>query len=890
MAKLTPVMRQYADAKAQHPDAVLFFRLGDFYEMFYEDAVLASGLLGITLTSRNKESPESEPMAGVPHHAAHGHIAKLLAAGHKVAICEQLADPAKTKGIVPRAVVRVVTPGLVTDEDQLDARDNHFLAAVEAQDASFGVALLDLSTGELLAATLSDTTLALGELARAAPREILFGPGTDAIAEAFRVFSPATTARRQEAPVVDADAILARVVGTDAAADAIAHHEPVARAAAARALDLAALCSPRFGVPVRRVGSLEVSATLHLDETAQTHLEIARGLDGSRRGTLLETVDRTLTSGGARLLRRRLLAPLSDVARIRERLEGVERFVTNPGARAELRAALKSVPDLERIAVKVALGQATPRDLGLLRDGLRVFPTLIATLASVRGIPENSARSPILLEDPALFALGDLLARALVDRPASSDKERGFVRPGFDAELDEARKLSEHGAALTGELEAQLRKDTGAAAIRIKYNSVFGWYIEVTRSHLAKVPATWRRKQTVATGERFTTDALDQLAADIESASARETERETSLWADLCEAARKIDTKLREAAAALAELDVQAALAEIAHENDYVRPEVDGSSILDITDGRHPVVERHSAKGRFVPNDTTLDADGGRLYLVTGPNMAGKSTLMRQVALIVILAQAGSYVPAKRARIGVVDRVLSRVGASDNLARGESTFMIEMRETAAILRSATQRSLVILDEIGRGTSTYDGLAIAWAVTEHLHDKIRCRALFATHYHELTVLADTAAHLVNVSVSAREHEGGIAFLHRLTKGPASRSYGIAVARLAGLPKSVLKRATTLLEAFEAEARGTDAPRSERSPSASTASQLALFAAPTAPATPAPVAPSDQFVLEKLRKADLDRMTPIEALTLLAELRDKLDDARGPSAGRRTARTK
>ena len=875
MAKLTPVMRQYADAKALHPDAILFFRLGDFYEMFFDDAVVASSVLGITLTSRNKESPTSEPMAGVPHHSAHGYIARLLAAGHKVAICEQLADPSKVKGIVPRAVVRVVTPGLVTDDDQLEARENHFLCALEHLEGhGYGVALLDLSTGELSAATLPDAAQAVGEVSRASAREVLLGLGAADLEPTLREIVPRAVLRAPSAaPAVEAT--LDAVLGVEGGADARRTHGPAALAAAARVLAFAADCSPRAPLPVRRVGLLDVAHAMRVDETTQAHLELVRAADGGRAGTLLDTIDRTITAAGARALRRRVLAPLTDVGAIRARLDQVELLVIHARVRCELRSCLQGMPDLERLAVRVALGQATPRDLGLLRDGLAKIPGLRAAIESLPASERALAGLELSddpSQDPLVSDLAGLLGAALVERPPTLEREGSYIKDGFDEELDAARRTSRDGAALIVALEAKLREDTGAQGLRVRYNSVFGWYIEVTRSHLSKVPPTFRRKQTVATGERFSTDALDQLAADIESADERARERESGIWSRLVEQARRAEPRVRELSRRIAEIDVAAALAEVAHQNDYARPEVDGSEVIEIVDGRHPVVEQHAAKGRFVPNDTSLDTDGKRLYLVTGPNMAGKSTLMRQVALIALLAQAGSYVPARRARIGVVDRLLSRVGASDNLARGESTFMVEMRETAGILRAATRKSLVILDEIGRGTSTYDGLSIAWAVAEHLHDDVKCRALFATHYHELTELSKTAPHVCNVSVSAREHDGAVVFLHRLTDGPASRSYGVAVAKLAGVPDKVLGRARALLEAFEAGGRpaagGEPAPgEARRLPGDD---QLGLFGPPAEP----PLKKGERGVLAALRDADVDRMTPLDALTLVAKLKRRL----------------
>jgi DNA mismatch repair protein MutS len=884
-AKLTPVMQQFADAKSEHPDAILFFRLGDFYEMFHDDAVLASQLLGITLTSRNKEDPKSEPMAGVPHHSAHNYIAKLLALGHKVALCEQLADPSKVKGIVPRAVVRVLTPGIVTAEEHLDARENLFLAAFEGTaEAAVGAAFLDFSTGELFVAELADRATCLAEVARQRPREVLLGPGMHALAEdptlAF------ATARKEPAPVAAPLEILRALLGESAAGDAAGRFPERALAAAARVLSYANVCSPRAGVPVRRLSVLPSEGCLAIDETAQQHLELVRTFDGKREPTLLSVVDKTVTASGARLLRRRLLAPLGDVKGIRARLDEVESFVVHSGVRGEVRRLLEQVPDLERIVVRIAIGEAGPKDLGALRDALRLAPEIVAKVA---GIPATFATPTELPHRAALAELFAELDRALVDAPPALAKDGGLVREGFDAALDRERARARSGTEEITCWEARLRAETGAQTLRIRYNSVFGWYVEVTKSQLAKVPASFRRKQTVAGGERYTTPELDQLAAEIERASELVKERELELLGALLASARRREEAVRDLAARLAAWDVAAALAELAHRADYVKPEIDDGGVLDVVGGRHPVVEAHVARGAFVPNDTSLDRTGGRLWLVTGPNMAGKSTLMRQVALIVVLAQMGSYVPAERARIGVCDRLLSRVGASDNLARGESTFMVEMRETASILRHATQRSLVILDEIGRGTSTYDGLAIAWAVAEYLHDVVGCRALFATHYHELTELSKTARHLRNVSVSAREHEGGIVFLHTLLAGPASKSYGIAVAKLAGLPREVLARAELLCEELEQGAASSrsrgggrpkaqlglfgDAPPSAGIPSGRRDESTPNAARPPTSGSPAAVAPTPppSPLLETLAAVDVDRMTPVEALVLLAKLK-------------------
>lgn len=894
--KVTPVTRQWEDAKAQHPDAILFFRLGDFYEMFHDDAVTAARVLSLTLTSRNKGAMDEVPMAGVPWHAAHGYVAKLLAAGYKVALCEQMADPAKTKGIVPREVVRVVTPALVTSESQLDAKQNQWLAAVDVAGSGdgpgrVGFALLDLSTGELLAGALDGASMLLAELSRSEPRELLIGgseTGTGAAAEeiasAMRAVAP-RVAVRPDPPIADAavDGALDDAAEVPVAAEARrGAMDPLALRAAARALRFARSCNPRVKLPVRRVTPYDLAACMRVDETAQAHLEIVRSSSGAREGSLLDVIDETVTGAGARLLRRRLLQPLLDVPSIRRRLDEVEIFVTHGKSRSELREALRALGDLERLAVRASLGEATPRDLAALRDGLLAAPR---AAAAVRTIPDASARDLLGVEVDLLPELAELLERALVERPPPTVKDGGAVKPGFDAELDEARRLKDGGTELIVALESELRAQTNASSLRIKYSRVFGWTIEVTKSHLAKVPPSWRRKQTVAGGERYTNDHLDQIAADVEGAEARALEREEGIVADLCARAAAASPRIRELCRRLAAWDVAAALADVAHRYDYVRPEVDDSDVLELVEARHPVVERMSARGRFVPNDVRLEAKGERLWLVTGPNMAGKSTLMRQTALCALLAQAGSYVPARAARIGVVDRLLSRVGASDDVARGDSTFMVEMRETASILRHATSKSLVVLDEIGRGTSTYDGLAIAWAVTEHLHDAVGCRALFATHYHELTELAKTAPGLVNVSVSAREHDGGVVFLHTVQRGPASRSYGIAVAKLAGLPESVLGRARAVLAMLEAGAAGPPSVRTEGQLPATTpplaggggrgrkgrAPQLDLFVAPRPDAAPDP---AEQLALATIRQLDVARTTPLDALQLLAKLQASL----------------
>jgi DNA mismatch repair protein MutS len=887
-------MRQYLAAKAAYPDALLFFRMGDFYELFFDDAVVASKALELTLTSRNKGAEDPIPMAGVPHHAGAAYVQRLLDQGFKVAICEQMADPSTVKGIVPREVVRVATPSIAYDDSAIDARKNLFLAAldVDAATGRVGIAALDFSTGELCACEAESEGAALSEIVRLDPREVLGGTGSSEILAAIRSALPRATVRDLEGATRDlagALALLDEVLGKGEARKACA--SDLALVAAARCVGLAQECEPGRKLPLSRLVPYELGDTLVLDDAAQRHLELVRTMDGESArgaGSLLSQIDLTRTSPGARLLRRRLLAPRTDVTEIRRRLDGVELFVTQPGLRAEIRARLDRVADIERLAVKLAVDRIGPRELLALRTSLAELPRIDDALA---GCPDPSVREALGLFDPAagktkkkLSPFIDraedicaLLNRAIVDDPPVRSSDGGVFRDGYDVELDEARTLTRDGQRLIVELEARLREGAQIPSLKLRFTRVFGWYIEVTRTHLAKAPREWRRKQTIATGERFTCDELDTLADKLAHAEDRLASREGELFTDLVKQLAAHSERLRSVAARLATLDVASALAELAHRDDYTRPEVDDSCELVLEDARHPVVERLAAAGRFVPNDVVLDAtvdapaDRSRLWIVTGPNMAGKSTFMRQVALAVVLAQTGSFVPARRAKIGVVDRVLTRVGASDNLARGESTFMVEMKETANILRRATRRSLVVLDEIGRGTSTYDGLSIAWAVAEHLHDVVGCRALFATHYHELTDLTASCAGAENHSVSAREHAGNIVFFHKVQRGAASQSYGVACARLAGLPEPVLARARAILGSLEGgasspagagkPARGRRAPQLDLFGSAG-ADPAANDRSGAAPASPA---------LDMLRALDLDRMTPLEALTTLAKLK-------------------
>ncbi|MGE0785755.1 MAG: DNA mismatch repair protein MutS, partial [Sandaracinaceae bacterium] len=797
----TPVMEQFFAAKEQYPGALLFFRMGDFYELFYEDAVVASRALDITLTSRGKDRGGEEiPMAGVPHHAAAGYLARLLEQGFNVAICEQLADPSTVKGIVPRGVVRVATPGLTLEPDSLDARTDNFLVALYRDGDTWGLGALELSRNDLRACVLAGDALVLAELCRLEPREILVAEDEPLRATLARALPRA--ALRTPGDAGEASARLAQHLGEEELRQAEKDVEPAGRAAAALALAYAQASQPGKTIELARLVRYDPSDRLILDDVAVKNLELVRTLSGDRQGSLLALLDETRTSMGARALRRRLLAPLTDLAAIRRRHDAVEALLVDADLRRSLLDTLAQIRDVERLATRAEMAVAHARDLAAIRDSLRAAATLAELLlARADGSTDDALgalRPARLCED-----VREMLETALVAEPPLAGSV-GIINPGIDAELDELRRLETSSKDVLLEMEATERARTGIGSLKIKYTKVFGYYIEVTRSNLHLVPDDYRRKQTIANGERFTTEPLAELQAKILNADERIRALEAQLFEDLRTRVAAQAHALRALAAEIAHVDVSAALAEVAHRYGYARPELDDGLAIEIEDGRHPIVERLAEMGSFVPNDVRLDADGPRLMLITGPNMAGKSTTMRQVALIVILAQMGAFVPARRARVGLVDRVFTRVGASDNLARGQSTFMVEMRETATILSEATRRSLVILDEIGRGTSTYDGLAIAWAVAEHLHDSLGSRAMFATHYHELTELAAMRDGVVSFNVAAKEYGDDVVFLHRLTPGTANKSYGVAVARRAGSGELVLARAKTIRADLESGA--------------------------------------------------------------------------------------
>lgn len=840
-------MRQYLEIKERHADALVFFRLGDFYEMFFDDAVVGSKLLDLTLTTRDKGKEDAVPMCGVPHHAARVYIAKLTELGHKVVLCEQTEDPKLAKGLVKREVVRIVTPGVVLDDDVLDPKLPRYLAALVPTKDRVGLAYLDATTGELAATELAPVAV-VDELVRVAPREVLaaqIGEGAPLAPVRERYKVPWNTA------AVPGEADAREELGPIAPGK-LGEHALAVRAAAT-VVAYARATQPTGALPIVRLALYDPSETVVLDEAAIANLELTETLIGRRKdGSLLDIIDDTVTAPGGRLLRRWLLYPLVDIAQIRRRQDAVAWLAERPALCEAIRRALSRLADLERLAGKATLGVATPRDLGRLRDALLALPELIELVRSgkdkLAGLPD--ALDLAACAHAALPALARRLAAALVDEPPSLAKDGPVIRTGFDKIVDEARKLADGGKDEILAIEEREQAASGIASLKVRYNRVFGYYIEVTKSHLAKVPKRYVRKQTVATGERFVTPELAELERRVLAAEDTLASREAALFRAEVEAVAARAAEVAAAGAALAIADCCASLAVIAQRRGYCRPTVDDGLVLDIVDGRHPVVEAILAAGTFVPNDTRLDPAAEQLVLITGPNMAGKSTYMRQVAQIALLAQIGSFVPAKSATVGVCDRVFTRVGAADNLSRGDSTFMVEMRETASILGKATRRSLIVLDEVGRGTSTFDGVSIAWAVAEFLHDAIGARTLFATHYHELVALAESRPRVRNVSVAVREHRNDIVFLRRVVPGGANKSYGIDVARLAGLPRSVISRSRAIMQQLES---GT---------AIGTSRQLSLL-----PSAPAPTAPA----LAKLAAIDINRVTPLEALQLLAELK-------------------
>ena len=871
----TPVMRQYLEAKRQYSDAIVFFRMGDFYEMFYEDALTAARALELTLTSRSKDSGGSPiPMCGVPHHAVDGYITRLVKRGFRVALCEQVEDAKKAKKLVRREVVRVVSPGTLIDAGFLDTKEPAFLMALARDrgsgDVSIGVALIDLSTGEFTAAEYAGDTGAQAiadEMAVLRPREIIVSTEVDVAAElpAIAAFQLPTTALEPWSFGYDHARTTLCTQLQVASLEGIGLDGHPAAIMAAGALVQYLQDTQKVDLEhVRRIAFRSRADYLLIDPTTFKHLEILEAADGGLAGSLLGEIDRTATPMGGRLLRAWLQRPVSVASRIQDRLDAVEELAFRNTERTKLQNTLRAVHDLERLVARVALGTAGPRDLVGLRQSVTAIPRVRVLLDELQAPLIKS----LVAELDDVVDVREAIDSTLVDEPPALARDGGCIRDGVDVELDDLRSVSRDAKQHIAAMEQAERDRTGIASLKVRYNRVYGYYIEVSKSNLHAVPNDYQRKQTVSTGERFITPALKDYEQKALGADERILEKEQTLFDALRAQVAAEATRVQVSAQALAALDVLAALAETATLLNYTKPLVNDDDELNIVEGRHPVVERH-CPDPFVPNDVLLNSTTQQLVILTGPNMGGKSTYLRQTALIVLLAHIGSFVPAQRAKVPIVDRIFARVGASDNIARGQSTFILEMQETAKILHTATTRSLVLLDEIGRGTATFDGLSIAWAVAEHLATNPRAqpKTLFATHYHELTDLADSVPGVVNHHVVAREWHDDIIFLRKVEPGRADRSYGIQVARLAGLPPETVQRAKDILGGLERDelSRGGRPSFSGRVDDRDV--QLGLFRSPPE---------GHARITEQLRATDIDKLTPLDALTLLADLKKEIED--------------
>jgi len=891
--RVTPMMEQYVEIKAANPDGLLFYRMGDFYELFFEDAEIASRALGIVLTKRGKHLGRDIPMCGVPVERSEEYLHRLIAQGHRVAVCEQTEDPAEAKkrgpkSVVRRDVIRLVTPGTLTEDSLLDARRNNYLLALararasSEDDTRFALAWIDISTGEFRIAECDRLALSAA-IARLEPGEIIVSDALYSDPElALQLRSlPVTPLTRDVFDGATAERRLASyfAVATTDAFGTLSRLELTAAAACVTYVERTQIGRrPPLSPPMREASG----ATLAIDQATRANLELMRTLAGERKGSLAAAIDRTVTAAGSRLLAQRLAAPLTDPDAIARRLDAVACFLADPILRNDARTQLAAAPDLARSLARLVVARGGPRDLAAVRDGLRAADDLAQRLDALSASPSEVVEAASALRRPDRAIVAELDA-ALADELPAYKRDGGFVRAGCDPALDEARALRDESRRVVAALQARYADETQIRALKIRHNNVLGYFVEVTAQHgeklmAAPLNATFIHRQTLAGQVRFTTTELAALEAKIANAADRALGLEMEIFDRLTAQVVAAAEPIKAAAQALAVVDVACALAGLAAERDYVRPEVDRSLDFAITGGRHPVVEQALVRegGPFVANDCNLSPPAneaaGRIHVVTGPNMAGKSTYLRQNALIAVLAQMGSFVPAKHAKIGVVDRLFSRVGAADDLARGRSTFMVEMVETAAILNQAGERSLVILDEIGRGTATFDGLSIAWATIEHLHETNRCRALFATHFHELTALAAKLKRLSNATVRVKEWQGEVVFLHEVVPGAADRSYGIQVAKLAGLPPAVIERAKLVLAELEAQDRTSPARR--------IVDDLPLFAAmPRASAT-APTDAAAEAVVGALAALNPDELTPREALEVLYALKLKARTKPGP----------
>jgi DNA mismatch repair protein MutS len=889
--RITPMMEQYQDIKAAHPDCLLFYRMGDFYELFFADAEIASRALGIVLTKRGKHLGSDIPMCGVPIERADEYLHRLIAQGHRVAVCEQLEDPVEArkrgaKSVVRRDVVRLVTPGTLTEDSLLDAKRNNYLLAVararlSGDDSRFALAWIDISTGEFHVSECDRATLP-AEIARLEPGEIIvsdtlhdepdlaaFWRSLPAVTPLARdIFDGATAERRLTSFFA---------VSTSEAFGVLTRLEITAAAACVTYVERTQISQrPALSPPLRE----SAGASMAIDQATRGNLELMRTLSGDRRGSLLDAIDHTVTAAGSRRLAQRLAAPLTDPAQIAERLDSVASFAGDAAARAETRSRLHAAPDLARSLSRLAVGRGGPRDLAAIRDGILAAAELARGLASLKEKPAEMAAAMQACRKPDGMLAAELSAALAAELPAFK-RDGGFVREGYDKVLDETRALRDESRRVIAALQVRYAEDTGIRVLKIKHNNVLGYFVEVTAQHGERLMGApfngiFIHRQTLAGQVRFTTTELGELEAKIASAAERALGLELEIFERLVAAVTAQSGNIKECAEALSALDVASALAHLAVERHYVRPQVDDSHAFVIEGGRHVVVEQALFRDGtpFIANDCDLSpppqTGAGRIWLLTGPNMAGKSTFLRQNALIAVLAQMGSFVPARQAHIGVVDQLFSRVGAADDLARGRSTFMVEMVETAAILNQAGERALVILDEIGRGTATFDGLSIAWATIEHLHETNRCRALFATHFHELTALAATLPRLFNATVRVKEWQGEVVFLHEVVAGAADRSYGIQVAKLAGLPPAVIARAQVVLAKLEAEDRAS--PRGF--------DDLPLFAATPRSTSAPPRDAAIDTVIAALASLHPDEMSPRDALEALYALKAKAAEDRGP----------
>jgi DNA mismatch repair protein MutS len=857
------MIKQYLQIKSQYPDSILFFRMGDFYEMFFEDARVGSRELDIALTSRDKGQKDSVPLCGVPYFAAETYISKLLQKGYKVALCDQVEDPKFAKGIVKREVVRVFTPGLVTDAIQLGTGENNYLMGFQAEGEVFGLAFLDISTGELKACQISGLESFLSEALRNEPKEILSLKKFQEhpCFEGFKKNFENGLVTYLDDPGLDALSSF-----TEKERNSVLQKAPLAAQAVAMVLHYAEANQKKPLSHIRPLSFYQVQDFMVIDEVTKRNLELTQSLfEQGKRGSLFWLLDETITLMGSRTLKQWLNYPLIDVQGIGSRLEGVSELKEKKIERKRLRESLEGIQDIERLTSRIFLGHANARDLIGLRNSLRSLPVLKANLQPL----DASIIKEFASEIEDFDDLYQLLESSIVDHPPLTIKEGGLIKPKYDKELDALREIGREGKGWILQLEAAERKRTGISSLKVRYNQVFGYYIEVTKSNLHLVPDQYIRKQTLVNAERFITPELKEFETKVLGAEEAICQLEYRLFEEIRKRVSDETPRLQKTASAIATIDILGSMAEIADRYNYVQPVVDEGDEIIIRDGRHPVLERMGLSERFVPNDTQMNTREHQLLIITGPNMAGKSTYLRQVALIVLMAQMGCFVPAGEAKIGVVDRVFSRIGALDNIMRGQSTFMVEMMETARILNQATSRSLVVLDEIGRGTSTFDGLSIAWAVAEYLHDHplLRPKTLFATHYHELTELALTKERVKNYNVAVKEWGGEIIFLRKIVEGGTNRSYGIQVARLAGLPSKVIDRAKEILsnlEKGELDAMGmpkiatTKLPPSKPKPPL----QPSLFAQPDS-------------IRSELVKIRTDRLTPLEALNILDQLKKKAE---------------